>query len=192
MIGPAHGQRSERRSSPRARPWRSCSQAPLQLVFGLGLTIMTLWLGLGWTPSVSAADSAIPLPAIPAASKGDQCVEPLDVIRRKHMEMLEHERDDTVYGGIRGRKHSLAGCLGCHTQSDATGAPIPINAPGQFCSSCHSYAAVTIDCFSCHATVPEAQAKDVKRQSAKVAAGAHAKGPGISWKLAARFLEGHR
>jgi hypothetical protein len=94
------------------------------------------------------------LPVIPPPAKGDMCVEPTDVIRRQHMQFLMHQRDDTVHGGIRGAKHSLTGCIDCHAQSDAQGAAIPVNAEGQFCETCHSFAGVGMDCFECHATVP--------------------------------------
>lgn len=94
------------------------------------------------------------LPGIPPAVKGDACVEPVDVIRRQHMQFLMHQRDDTVKGGIRGAKHSLVGCIDCHAQSDAQGNAIPVNAEGQFCQSCHGFAGVRMDCFECHATVP--------------------------------------
>lgn len=123
--------------------------------------------------TVAFADSnGVPLPAITPA-KGAQCVEPIDVIRREHMDMLDHQRDDTVHGGIRGKKHSLVGCIECHAQTDTAGKAIPINAEGQFCESCHTYAAVTIDCFSCHATTPEKTAKMTS---------------GISVSAASRFL----
>ncbi len=94
-------------------------------------------------------------PAIPQA-KGTQCVEDTQVMRRNHMDFLKHQRDDTLRKGIRGAKHSLKDCVTCHVQTGTDGHPIPVNAEGQFCQSCHSYAAVSIDCFQCHATVPGA------------------------------------
>jgi len=100
-----------------------------------------------------ADESGSLLPVIPPAM-GDACVEPNDVMRREHMEFLMHQRDDTVHSGIRGAKHSLVGCIGCHVQKDAQGAAIPVNAKGQFCESCHSFAGASMDCFECHATVP--------------------------------------
>jgi hypothetical protein len=33
-----------------------------------------------------------------------------------------------------------------------------VTAQGQFCQGCHAYTAVKIDCFSCHASVPESLA----------------------------------
>ena len=106
-----------------------------------------------------ADDSGSLLPIIPPAM-GEACVEPNDVMRREHMDFLMHQRDDTVHGGIRGAKHSLVGCIGCHVQKDARGAAIPVNAKGQFCEGCHSFAGASMDCFECHATVPaEGQAQ---------------------------------
>jgi predicted CXXCH cytochrome family protein len=59
-----------------------------------------------------------------------------------------------VHKGIRTPQHSLAGCIDCHADKGAQGQFLPVNAQDQFCQSCHAYAAVQIDCFSCHASVP--------------------------------------
>ena len=107
-----------------------------------------------FTTLVVAAESRVPMPDI-TRGEGAQCVEPTDVMRRDHMRFLKHQRDETVHRGIRTTKHSLTGCIGCHAQRDASGKAIPVNATGQFCESCHSYAAVSMDCFECHATVPD-------------------------------------
>ena len=103
--------------------------------------------------SAGAADEGgrTPKPAIVKATPGTQCVEPPEVMRRQHMNFLKHQRDDTVHGGIRGAKHSLKGCVECHASGE-TGSVA--KAPGDFCSSCHQYAAVKIDCFECHASKP--------------------------------------
>lgn len=97
-------------------------------------------------------------PQIPAASRGEQCVEPLDVIRRDHMRFLMHQRDATVHQGIRTSRHSLKECVSCHARTDARMEYVRIDAEGEFCDSCHSYAAVNIDCFQCHAAKPAASA----------------------------------
>jgi hypothetical protein len=102
----------------------------------------------------SAEEGSALLPPIPPPAKGEECVEPTDVMRRDHMRFLMHQRDDTVHGGIRGARHSLVGCIECHAQTDAKGVAIAVNARGQFCESCHSFAGVRMDCFGCHAAVP--------------------------------------
>lgn len=91
----------------------------------------------------------------PQAVKGDSCVEPVDEMRRYHMRMLMHQRDDTVIRGIRTPQHSLVGCVGCHAAQDEAGEYVRIDEPGQFCSTCHEYAAVKMDCFQCHSAVPQ-------------------------------------
>ena len=93
------------------------------------------------------------------------------------MRLLLHQRDATVHQGIRGTRHSLVGCIDCHVQRDAGGAPIPINAPGQFCASCHGFTGVTVDCFECHATVPAAGSAAAGAPGASLAPQA-AVGPG--------------
>lgn len=92
-----------------------------------------------------------PKPAIEPAKTGTQCVAPPEVMRRDHPAMLKHQRDVTVHRGVRQARDSLQGCVGCHA-SGATGSVA--QAKTDFCSSCHGYAAVTIDCFECHASRP--------------------------------------
>ncbi len=94
------------------------------------------------------------------AETAEACVEPTDVMRREHMLFIEHMRDETVHKGIRGSKHSLAGCVDCHAARDANQDPIPVNAEGQFCAGCHAFTAVSMDCFQCHTTLPESKGKE--------------------------------
>jgi hypothetical protein len=96
------------------------------------------------------------LPEIPEAqsrfSETQGCVEPTAEMRRNHMEYILHQRDETVHEGIRTRQHSLEECINCHV-SEAEDAP-RVSSEEHFCNSCHSYAAVSIDCFQCHADRP--------------------------------------
>ena len=93
------------------------------------------------------APGRTPLPPVETAKAGTQCVAPPDVMRRNHMDFLKHQRDDTVHGGIRGAKFSLKGCIDCHASTKTQSVA---QEPGNFCVSCHAYAAVKIDCFECH------------------------------------------
>lgn len=88
-------------------------------------------------------------------SATQKCVQPDAEMRRNHMKYILHQRDETMHEGIRTRQYSLEECVNCHASKDESGAYLPINGPDQFCSSCHAYAAVNIDCFQCHATKPE-------------------------------------
>ena len=117
------------------------------------LAVAVFLLATALAPDTRAADR-VPLPALVKAHKGEACVEPLPVIRRDHMKFLMHQRDDTVHEGIRGARHSLVGCIDCHAARDDAGQWVRIDAPGQFCASCHEYASVKIDCFECHSALP--------------------------------------
>ncbi len=102
--------------------------------------------------AVAAGPAVAGPPVIERAAKGERCVEDTATMRRNHMRFLEHQRDDTVHGGLRGAKHSLKGCVDCHA-SKTTGSVAA--AKTDFCVVCHTYAAVKIDCFGCHATKPD-------------------------------------
>ena len=95
-------------------------------------------------------------PEVPKAkarfSDTQECVEPVEDMRKNHMEYILHQRDATVHEGIRTRQHSLVECINCHV-SDAPDTP-RVNSEKHFCNSCHSYASVSIDCFRCHADRP--------------------------------------
>ena len=104
--------------------------------------------------TASADDSRVPLPTIAPARAGTQCIADPATMRRDHPSMLKHQRDETVHLGIRGARASLKGCIDCH--ASAASASVAA-APGDFCLSCHSYAAVKIDCFECHSSRPAAK-----------------------------------
>ena len=98
------------------------------------------------------------MPAIPKG-KGDHCVRDTDFMRRYHMTMLKHQRDETVHEGVRGGDFSIKACVTCHAVNGADGQPVSYADPKHFCRSCHSYASVSIDCFECHASKPAAPQK---------------------------------
>ncbi len=87
-------------------------------------------------------------------SDTQECVEPEDEMRRNHMNYILHQRDETVYAGIRTRQYSLEECINCHASKSEDGGYIRVEDPRHFCASCHTYASVSIDCFQCHADVP--------------------------------------
>jgi len=90
-----------------------------------------------------------------------QCVEPEDVMKRDHMEFILHQRDETMQKGIRTTKHSLKQCISCHAVKDDNGEYVRIDDPSNkhFCATCHEFAAVSIDCFQCHADTPRSTDK---------------------------------
>lgn len=100
----------------------------------------------------------VPIPD-PPEGRGERCVEDKQFMRRNHMQLLFHKRDQTMRQGIRTPLHSLKECIGCHAQQLPDGSYRPVTDEGQFCRECHSYAGVHPDCFDCHATTPAAPAQ---------------------------------
>jgi hypothetical protein len=125
----------------------------------------------------AGAGGSVPKPVIQKA-KGDKCVEDTDYMRRNHMKVLNHHRDRTVHEGIRTKQHSLKNCINCHATSDASGRETVLG-KDHFCQSCHSYAAVTIDCFECHSSKPGGDAAQpaMPAQAGKGLHGAANSGP---------------
>ncbi len=117
---------------------------------------------LGWLAAVLAA--VLLAGVLPASAhdehgdhkviaKGDKCVEDTAYMRRNHMKLLMHQRDETMHKGIRTTKYSLKNCIECHA-NPKTGSVA--SSKEDFCMGCHSYAAVKLDCFECHSTKPKA------------------------------------
>ncbi len=99
-------------------------------------------------------DTSVPMPTIPLG-QGDSCVEDTDFMRRNHMNLLKHQRDETMLRGVRDKQYSLKECIGCHVVKGPDAVAVTVASPQHFCRSCHDYAAVNIDCFQCHASRPD-------------------------------------
>jgi len=91
--------------------------------------------------------------------KGEACVAPTEEMRRDHMTKLLHQRDKTLRQGVRESRLSLKNCVDCHARRD-TGSVLGKDG---FCSSCHTYASVSIDCFECHTPLRPSRAASASR-----------------------------
>ena len=76
-----------------------------------------------------------------------KCVEPKELMRAKHMQILNNWRDAVVRDGdrdqiiISGQKYDKSlqnGCMKCHSNKK------------DFCDKCHNYVAVKPYCWDCH------------------------------------------
>lgn len=124
-----------------------------------GMASLGKWLKLALLAGAAALTAMAPHQATAGSAKpmlergkGEQCVEDTQFMRRNHMDLLKHHRNETMRQGIRTTKHSLKGCVDCHA-STKTGSVAASN--DDFCAACHSYAAVKLDCWDCHATKPK-------------------------------------
>lgn len=118
------------------------------LLTGLGI--------LAASSTLATAGGAVPAPVI-QKGKGEQCVEKTDDMRRNHMKYLNHHRDKTMHEGIRTKQHSLKNCIECHATPNEKGERSVLG-KDNFCQSCHTYAAVQVDCFQCHSSKPAGNA----------------------------------
>lgn len=119
------------------------------------LLVISIIIGMSLSSVLSATELKPKIPKPLNMAKGDQCVADAHFMRLNHMDMLKHDRDKTVHEGQRDVQYSLKECVACHAVNDEQGSAITAAEPEHFCRSCHDYAAVTIDCFQCHASRPE-------------------------------------
>ncbi len=118
-----------------------------------GVVAVFLMLGLMAASASARADGDFLVPEI-ARGKGENCVADTGLMRREHMNLLSHQRDETTRRGIRTKQFSLKECVSCHAVAGPEAKPVSVKSPRHFCRSCHDYAAVKIDCFECHASRP--------------------------------------
>lgn len=115
---------------------------------------LILALAIGLVGHASAQERASLLPEVPKAT-GEPHPEGNEFWRRNHMELMRHDRDQTVYLGDREIGASLSACFECHAATDDAGAVVTYESEQHFCRACHDYAAVKVDCFMCHRSTPE-------------------------------------
>ena len=115
----------------------------MRIAAGIMAGLLVAIAGYAGTAEKPATRVAMPVVKI---ERGEKCVAPVEEMRRNHMKMLLHQRDRTVHQGLRETRSSIKGCIDCHA-SEKTGSVLGKEG---FCSSCHTYASVKIDCFECH------------------------------------------
>lgn len=121
-----------------------------QLNQTVGFVVVILALNSVWAGDKT---SRVPMPSV-TTYKAEKCVAATDEMRLRHMEKLLHQRDRTVRDGVRTKKYSLKNCVNCHADPKTES----VLGKDGFCQSCHEYAAVSIDCFSCHTDKAETKA----------------------------------
>ena len=103
---------------------------------------------------LQAGDTSHIHPKIPKAN-GENCVRDTEFMKKNHMEFLFERRDLVVIQGVRSKRESFNMCLSCHAVKNSEGIPVSHKNPQHFCRTCHDFAAVKIDCFECHLSVPD-------------------------------------
>ena len=109
---------------------------------------------IGAASLAEAQERSSLLPDVPKAT-GEPHPEGNEFWRRNHMDLLAHDRDLTVRDGNREIQASLKSCFECHAATNDQGTVLTAQSPNHFCSACHQYVAVKIDCFVCHRSTPD-------------------------------------
>jgi predicted CXXCH cytochrome family protein len=103
--------------------------------------LLCLCIPLAWAGEANAPKLDV--------GKGGECVKDTQWMRKNHMHMLKHQRNETVRKGIRIEQEALKNCVECHASTSDNSVTAREDS---FCIGCHRYAAVKIDCFECHAS----------------------------------------
>lgn len=107
----------------------------------ISCALLLLWVGIVQPSHATEASPKLDI------GRGGQCVEDTQWMRKNHMHMLKHQRDEALRKGIRDEKISLKNCIECHASMKDDSV---IARADSFCVGCHKYEAVKLDCFECH------------------------------------------
>lgn len=125
----------------------------MALIAGVMLGMLALTpMSPAWSQGAADSTSA----QQPPEGKSGKCIaDNKHVMRRNHMDMLKHQRDETMHQGVRGKPEGLTNCINCHASKGEDGQFRTYKDPKHFCRQCHDYAAVKLDCFECHTSRPD-------------------------------------
>jgi hypothetical protein len=116
------------------------------LIIFVALVASPFFLSMGKDKAAAKPDIKIDTPEIQKLDN-KTCIEPRELMRAKHMKILDNWRDSVVRDGDRtpilvsGRLYDKSlqnGCLKCHSNKE------------DFCDKCHSYLDVKPACWECH------------------------------------------
>jgi hypothetical protein len=126
-----------------------------KVLAGLAIFVLLVTSPL-WMNALSSEGPERPDLTLPPNGAAE-CVRDVEFMRASHMDLLNTWRDEVVrhderwemvkMDGVERRlAKSLTGtCLDCHSNKD------------EFCDTCHTYAAVSPTCWTCHVVPKEAQ-----------------------------------
>ncbi len=131
-------------------------------------TVVLLSLMTASFSALSEENKGLVIPKATKSAGKDKCVLPVEDMRRNHMTYILHQRDRTVHEGYRVKKFSLTECVNCHVPVKPKGQEIRVSSKEHFCNSCHTYAAVSIDCFQCHNDQPTTNPYSAKNKNSNL------------------------
>jgi hypothetical protein len=102
-------------------------------------------------PPASAADA----PPVPRQKllRGHWS-EDKNIMRSNHQALLKDRMNAAYPLSVPQRQTSIEQCVTCHVTRGEDKLPVSAENPKHFCRDCHTGQRVTLDCFSCHASLP--------------------------------------
>lgn len=109
-----------------------------------------------------------PPPVAMGSLVADHRTDDATVMIRNHPRFLFAFRTDVLHHGVVEPANNLERCVTCHAVKDQNGEPVDFHSPKHFCVGCHYKAAVTIDCFACHNSLPVPQGAPAYESAPKI------------------------
>ena len=123
-------------------------------------------LGVLLCPAGEAAPAADALPVHQQKLLRGHWSEKKDIMKNSHQALLKDRMNAAYPPTALQRTVSIAQCVTCHVVRGADKAPLSADNGKHFCRDCHAQQRVSINCFSCHASLPGSDpyvmGKDVK------------------------------
>lgn len=120
-----------------------------------GLKILALFLlGVMLWPAGGAAQAADALPAQQQKLLRGHWSEKKDIMRNSHPALLKDRMNAEHPLTMPQRNVSIEQCVTCHIVRGEDNAPLSADRQEHFCRNCHAQQRVSINCFSCHASLP--------------------------------------
>lgn len=77
-----------------------------------------------------------------------------EVMRSNHQALLRYGMENGARSTTRWEEATIERCVTCHIVRDEQGQPLSAADAKHFCRDCHTKERVSINCFSCHASLP--------------------------------------
>jgi hypothetical protein len=80
------------------------------------------------------------------------------IMRKEHGKVLINEMNKAAQATSRKEDDTIERCVTCHVKRDEKQAPVSASDPRHYCTQCHAKSSVSINCFTCHASLPASDA----------------------------------
>ena len=76
------------------------------------------------------------------------------IMRKEHGKVLIAEMNKAAQSTTRKADDTIERCVTCHVRRDEKQVPVSASDPSHYCTQCHAKSSVSINCFTCHASLP--------------------------------------